>query len=66
MINKIAIIQEHINNIQFHIDHVNTVMANPGLYETPLNKTPENLEQYLLDLIAQKQVLEDEKKALTN
>lgn len=66
MINKIEIIQEHINNIQFHIDHVNMVMANPGLYETPSNKTPENLEQYLLDLINKKQVLEDEKEALTN
>ena len=66
MIDKIAIIQEHINNIQFHIDHVNTVMANPDLYETPLNKTPENLEQYLLDLTAKKQILENEKEALTN
>jgi hypothetical protein len=66
MIDKLVIIQEHINNIQFHIDHVNTVMANPGLYETPSNKTPENLEQYLLDLTAKKQILENEKEALTN
>jgi hypothetical protein len=41
-------------------------MANPGLYETPSNKTPENLEQYLLDLTAKKQILENEKEALTN
>jgi len=66
MIDKLAIIEERISNIQFHIDHVNTVMENPGLYETPSNKTPENLEQYLLDLINKKQVLEDEKEALTN
>ena len=66
MIDKLAIIEERISNIQFHIDHLNTVMENPGLYETPSNKTPENLEQYLLDLINKKQVLEDEKEALTN
>jgi hypothetical protein len=66
MIDKLAIIEEHISNIQFHIDHVNMVMANPGLYETPSNKTPENLEQYLLDLTATKQALQNEKEALTN
>jgi hypothetical protein len=66
MIDKLAIIEERISNIQFHIDHVNTVMENPGLYETPSNKTPENLEQYLLDLTSKKQALENEKQALTN
>ena len=66
MIDKLAIIEERISNIQFHIDHVNTVMTNPGLYETPSNKTPENLEQYLLDLTAKKQALQNEKEALTN
>ena len=66
MIDILAIIVELISNIQFHIDHVNMVMANPGLYETPSNKTPENLEQYLLDLTATKQALQNEKEALTN
>jgi hypothetical protein len=66
MINRLAVIEEHISNIQFHIDHVNRVMANPGLYETPSNKNPENLEQYLLDLNAKKQALQNEKETLTN
>ena len=56
MIDKLAIIEERISNIQFHIDHVNTVMENPGLYETPSNKTPENLEQYLLELLGWKEL----------
>jgi len=66
MIDKLAIIEERISNIQFHIDHVNTVIENPGLYETPSNKTPENLEHYLSDLNAKKQALENERQTLTN
>jgi hypothetical protein len=37
MINKLEIIQEHLNNIQFHIDHVNQLLVNPESYLTPLN-----------------------------
>ena len=66
MINKIEIIEERISNIQFHIDHVNNVMANPGLYPTPDNKAEVDLVQYLQDLMSTKQALEAEKEALTN
>jgi len=66
MINKIDIITERISNIQFHIDHVNHVMANPGLYATPDNKNEVNLSQYLQNLESIKQALETEKQALTN
>ena len=66
MINKIEMIQERISNIQFHIDHVNHVMANPGLYATPDNKTEVNLSQYLQNLESIKQALETEKQVLTN
>ena len=66
MINKIEIITERISNIQFHIDHVSHVMANPGLYPTPDNKTEVDLVQYLQDLMSAKQALEAEKEALTN
>jgi hypothetical protein len=62
MINKIEIITERISNIQFHIDHVNHVMANPGLYNTPDNKTEVDLTQYLKDLTSIKKALEAEKK----
>jgi len=64
--NKIQIIEEKLNNIQFHIDHVNEVMLNPGLYETPKEKTPVDLESYLNDLVSAKSILEQEKEALTN
>jgi Uri superfamily endonuclease len=66
MINKIDIITERISNIQFHIDHVNHVIANTGLYATPDNKTEVNLSQYLQNLESIKQSLETEKQALTN
>jgi hypothetical protein len=66
MINKIEIIMERISNIQFHIDHVNNVMANPGLYPTSNNKSEVDLVQYLQDLMSTKQALEAEKEALTN
>jgi len=66
MINKIEIITERISNIQFHIDHVNHVMANPELYNTPDNKNEVDLAQYLKDLTSIKQALEAQKEALTN
>ena len=66
MINKIDIITERISNIQFHIDHVNHVMNNLGLYSTPSNKNEVNLIQYLQDLTSVKQALEAEKETLTN
>ena len=66
MMNKIGIIEERISNIQFHIDHVSHVMANPEIYNTPSNKTEVNLVQYLQDLTSTKQALEAEKEALTN
>ena len=66
MINKIEMIEERISNIQFHIDHVNHVMANPGLYSTSDNKTQVNLSQYLQNLESIKQALETEKQVLTN
>ena len=66
MINKLEIIQEHLNNIQFHIDHVNQVLVNPESYLTPLNKTPVDLNAYLSNLMSQKEALENKKMALTN
>ena len=66
MIDKISIIVEKVSNIQFHIDHVNHVMSNPELYNTPNNKTEVNLAEYLQDLMNAKQALEAEKRALTN
>jgi hypothetical protein len=66
MINKLEVIQERLNNIQFHIDHVNHAMANPDLYSIPDNKTEVNLVQYLEDLASEKRALEVEKESLTN
>jgi len=66
MINKLEIIQGHLDNIQFHIDHVNQVLLNPESYTTPLNKTSTDLGGYLLDLMSQKKALENKKTALTN
>lgn len=66
MIDKLSIINERISNIQFHIDHVNQVMANPELYSTPSNKNEINLADYLQDLASIKQALETEKETLTN
>jgi hypothetical protein len=66
MINKLEIIQEHLDNIQFHIDHVNQVMLDPESYTTPLNKTPTDLDGYLSDLMSQKEALKNKKMALTN
>jgi hypothetical protein len=62
--NKLEIIQEHLNNIQFHINHVNYVLTNPESYTTPANKTPLNLDTYLSDLISQKEALEQELESL--
>ena len=64
MINKLEIIQEHLDNIQFHINHVNHVLTNPESYMTPANKTPLNLDTYLSDLMSQKEALEQELKSL--
>jgi hypothetical protein len=66
MINKLEIIEEHLNNIQFHIDHVNQAMVNPEFYQTPLNKTTVDLNEYLSSLMSQKEALENEKQTLTN
>jgi hypothetical protein len=66
MINKLEVIQERLNNIQFHIDHVNRVLVNPESYPTPLNKTLVDLNGYLLKLMSQKEALESESIALTN
>ena len=66
MINKLEVIQEHLNNIQFHIDHVNRVLVNPESYLTPLNKTPVDVNAYLSNLMSQKEALENESRALTN
>jgi len=66
MINKLEILQSHIDNIQFHIDHVNMVLLDPSQYETPENKSPIDLDEYISDLLAQKQALENQKTALTN
>lgn len=66
MINKLELIQEHLYNIQFHINHVNQVLMNRESYYIPSNKTSVSLDEYLLDLMSQKQVLEDKKIALTN
>ena len=66
MINKLEVIQERLNNIQFHIDHVNRVLVNPESYPTPLNKTLVDLNGSLLKLMSQKEALESESIALTN
>ena len=66
MIDKLNIIEERLNNIQFHIDHVNHVMANPELYQTPDHKTEVNLTEYLQNLMSKKEALIAEKEALTN
>lgn len=66
MINKLEIIQEHLDNIQFHIDHVNNVMANPDMQFIPDGKIGVDLGLYLQDLVSVKQALETEKQALTN
>jgi hypothetical protein len=64
--NKIDLIQERIDNIQFHIDHANRVIANPEMYLTPSEKIPVDIEKYLLDLLVIKSALEQEKETLTN
>lgn len=66
MIDKLEIIQEHLDNIQFHIDHVNNVMANPDMQFIPDGKIGVDLVPYLQDLVSVKQALETEKQALTN
>jgi len=66
MIDKLNIIEERISNIQFHIDHVNNVMANPDMQFIPDGKIGVDLYQYLQDLVSVKQALEAEKQALTN
>jgi len=64
MINKLEIIQEHLNNIQFHINHVNHVLSSPESYTTPSNKTSLDLDTYLSDLMSQKEALEQELESL--
>ena len=59
-------IDERISNIQFHIDHVNNVMANPGLQFVPDGKIGVDLGLYLQNLVSVKQALEAEKQTLTN
>ena len=49
MINKLEILQSHIDNIQFHIDHVNKVLLDPTQYDTPENKEPVDLGVYMSD-----------------
>jgi hypothetical protein len=66
MINKLEILQSHIDNIQFHIDHVNKVLLDPTQYGTPENKQPIDLDVYMSDLLSQKEALINEKIALTN
>lgn len=66
MINKIDMIDERISNIQFHIDHVNNVMANPDMQFIPDGKIGVDLGLYLQDLVSVKQALEAEKQTLTN
>ena len=66
MINKIDMIDERISNIQFHIDHVNNVIANPDMQFVPDGKIGVDLRLYLQDLVSVKQALEAEKQALTN
>ena len=66
MINKIEIIEERISNIQFHIDHVNHVMANPDMQFIPDGKIGVDLDLYLQELVSVKQALEAEKLSLTN
>jgi hypothetical protein len=66
MINKLEIIEEYLNNIQFHIDHVNQAMANPDMQFIPDGKIGVDLGLYLQNLVSVKQALEAEKQALTN
>jgi hypothetical protein len=64
MINKLAIIDEAIINIDFHISHAEHVRDNPELYQTPENKQEVDINQYLIDLNLKKQVLEQERLSL--
>ena len=66
MIDRLNIIEERVSNIQFHIEHVNSVMANPDMQFLPYGKIGVDLYQYLQDLMSAKQALEAEKQALTN
>jgi hypothetical protein len=66
MIDKLNMIKESLSNIQFHIDHVNNVMANPDMQFIPDGKIGVDLELYLQNLVSVKQALEAEKQALTN
>lgn len=66
MINKLEIIEEYLNNVQFHIDHVNQAMVNPDMQFIPDGKIGVDLVLYLQDLVSAKQALETEKQALTN
>lgn len=64
MIDKKAIINEAISNIDFHISHAEHVRDNPGLYETPEGKQAVDINQYLIDLKLKKQALEQERLSL--
>lgn len=64
MIEKLAIINEAISNIEFHISHAEHVRDNPELYEVPEGKQAVDIYQYLIDLNLKKQALEQEKSTL--
>jgi hypothetical protein len=64
MIDKLAIIDEAISNIDFHISHAEHVRDNPDLYETPEGKQEVDVNQYLSDLNLKKQALEQERSSL--
>jgi hypothetical protein len=64
MIDKLAIIDESIRNVDFHISHAENVRDNPDLYKTPDSKQEIDINQYLIDLNLKKQALEKERSSL--
>lgn len=64
MIDKLAIIDEAISNIEFHISHAEHVRDNPDLYPIPEGKQVVDINQYLIDLNMEKQALEETRATL--
>lgn len=64
MIDKLAIIDQAISNIEFHISHAEHVRDNPDLYIVPESKQAVDINQYLIDLNMEKQALEQTRATL--
>lgn len=64
MIDKLMMINQAIDNLNFHISHAEHVRDNPDLYVTPDHKQAVDIDQYLIDLNSKKYALEQEKLGL--